>query len=268
MNSEMDGNSKEYFYGATPVVTGDATAYDLWNKLVPVSDPVRIFIGHDEIEEIAYHTLVHSIMRTTTAQVQITPLDLAYLRPILTRQRDPKQSNSFSFSRFLVPWLCNYEGYALYLDCDMMARADIAKLWWGRQHLKAVQVVKHDYVPKDKTKFLGMGQHAYRRKNWSSLILFNCARCKKLTPKYVNSATGLELHQFGWVDDDEVGDLPREWNWLVDEYEYNPAARLVHWTNGGPWFAGNEHVDYSTEWYGILDTMISSENPSSKLLRA
>lgn len=253
----------QYFYGSTPVSTEEMPDY--WDKLQPVSDSIRIFIGHDESEEVAFHTLVHSIMKRTSAPVEVMPLELSYLRPILPRPKDPHQSNSFSFSRFLVPWLCNYEGFAIYMDSDMMLRDDIAKLWYQRDNRRAVQVAKHNYTPKKSMKYLGNEQHTYPFKNWSSLMLFNNRRCKNLTPKYVNEAHGLDLHQFKWTDEYSVGNISLDWNWLVEEYDYNPNARIVHWTNGGPWFSGKESVDYSGEWYNLLRSMRYAQDASPKL---
>lgn len=263
----MTDTSKEYFYGATPVITGEETSYSLWEKLQPVSEPVRIFIGHDEIEEVAYHVLTHSILKYASAPVMIMPIELDHLRTLLPRPKDPRQSNSFSFTRFLVPWLCNYEGFAIYMDSDMMLRTDIAKLWWQRDFRRSVQVVKHNYTPKSATKYLGNAQDAYPMKNWSSLMVFNCQKCKNLTPSFVNAASGLELHQFHWADKYEVGELHPDWNWLVGEYDYNPEAKIVHWTNGGPWFSGNEGVEYSGEWYNSYHSMHYARDGSEQLAK-
>lgn len=210
---------------------------------------MRIFIGYDEVESIAYHTLVQSIIDHCSIPVTITPLKLSHLRHLLDRPRDPRQSNEFAFSRFLVPYLCGYEGWAMFMDCDMLFRDDPANLWGLRDERFAVQVVKHDYVPRTHTKFLGNEQTRYRRKNWSSVMLFNCDRCRVLTPEFVNTAPGLELHRFEWLEDDEIGELPIEWNWLVGEYAYNPHAKNVHFTIGGPWFWEYSNAPYHTEWF-------------------
>src|SRR5262245_52042568 len=137
-------------------------------------------------------------------------------------------------TRFLVPALSGYRGWSVFMDCDMLCRTDIAGLAAEieRQADKALLVCKHDYTPRTERKFLGHVQTKYTRKNWSSLMLFNNERCRALTPQYVNAASGLELHRFAWVDDAAIGELPREWNWLVTEYAYNPAAKIVHYTLG------------------------------------
>lgn len=208
---------------------------------------IRVFIGWDSKEQISYDVLAHSIWRHASEPVLITPVRLGQLR-CFTRDRNPLQSTEFSFSRFIVPYLCGYEGWSIFVDCDFLAREDIADLFKLRDDTKAVQVVKHDYTPKGEQKFLGNVQTKYEKKNWSSLMLFNNARCTALTPDYVNTATGLELHQFKWLDGDEVGELPREWNHLVGEYGYDPKAKFVHFTLGGPWFREYATCDYADEW--------------------
>lgn len=206
-----------------------------------------IYIGYDEIESISYYTLMHSIMLNCNKPIAFHPVKKS-LMPFYTRKRDPKQSNEFSFTRFLVPYMNKYTGWALFMDCDMLVRTDINELFELRDESKALMVCKHDYKPKDSVKFLGNIQYPYPKKNWSSVMLFNCSHfhTRRLTPEYVNTATGLDLHQMKWTD--RVGELPLEWNWL-DEYSYNPDAKNVHFTNYGPWLDGHEHVDYAEEWY-------------------
>ena len=210
---------------------------------------IRIFVGFDEVETVAFHTLVQSIIDKTTVPVSITPVKLSML-PEYTRGRDPKQSNEFSFSRFLVPYLCGYEGHAIFMDLDMLARVDLNELWELRSSTKSVQVVKHDYTPKTQVKYLGAIQHKYPRKNWSSVMLFNCGHdhCKRLSPKYVNEADGLTLHRFYWTHEEDIGELPVEWNHLVGEYPENPDAKIAHWTIGGPWFNEFSDTEFAKEW--------------------
>lgn len=208
--------------------------------------PIRIFIGFDSVESEAFLVLCHSILERASVPVSITPLCTRQLP--LVRLREKLQSNDFSFSRFLTPLLCGYEGWSLFLDCDFLCRWDIADLWHLRDPQKAVQVVKHPWEGEEGTKFLGATQTAYSRKCWSSLMLFNNAKCKKLTPDYIDSAPGLDLHQLKWAKDSEIGDLPREWNWLVDVYDYNPGAKMIHFTKGGPYFNDYQHCGYATEW--------------------
>lgn len=160
---------------------------------------VRVFIGHDPVEVGAYHVLANSIQRHSSMPVSITPVSLTNLEGILTRERHPLQSNEFSFSRFLVPYMMNYEGWAIFVDCDQLFTTDIAKLWAHRDDRFAVKVVHHNHVPEETTKYLGTTQTKYSRKNWSSVMLINCAKWKEVTPEYVNTADGLDLHQFKFL---------------------------------------------------------------------
>ena len=210
---------------------------------------INIFIGFDEGEKVSYHILSESIRRQSSVPVSITPLCLSNL-PEFRRELQTNQSTEFAFSRFLVPYLCNYSGHAIFMDCDMLARADISELWRQRTTKYAVQCVQHDYTPNSTVKFLNQPQTPYPKKNWSSMMLFNCAKCTTLTPDYVNSATGLELHQYKWLENEElIGKINEEWNWLVGEYEHNPNAKLVHYTEGGPYFKNYKNCDYSEEWF-------------------
>jgi lipopolysaccharide biosynthesis glycosyltransferase len=220
---------------------------------------IRVFIGYDAREAVAYSVLAHSIHRRASQPVTIAPLMLDQLEGILTRERHPLQSTDFSFSRFLVPYLSDYEGWSLFTDCDMIVREDIAKLWALRDERYAVMVVKHNHVPRETTKFLGEPQSKYQKKNWSSVMLFNNARCTALTTDYVNTASGLELHQFKWLaNDDLIGELPDRWNHLVG---YNPPRRdaaLVHYTLGGPYFPEYAHCEYADEWRAERDAMMNA----------
>jgi hypothetical protein len=211
---------------------------------------INVFIGYDSKERVAYNVLSHSIIQNSTKPVAITPIALNNIKDDFVRERNNLSSTEFSFSRFIIPHLMNYRGWALFMDCDMLMFEDIAELWRLRDDKYAVQVCKHDYTPKNTTKFLGQTQTAYPKKNWSSFMLMNCAKCSALTPDYVNSATGLELHQFKWLEGDHlIGDLPLEWNWLVGEYDHKEDVNNVHYTEGGPWFEEYKDVDYSQDWF-------------------
>jgi hypothetical protein len=191
--------------------------------------------------------------------VLIAPLMLSQLGKVLWRERHPLQSTDFSFSRFLVPLLSGYEGWSLFCDSDMLMLDDVARLWAVRDERFAVQVVKHDHKPADTVKFLDQPQRPYEKKNWSSVILFNNAKCKALTADYVNTATGLELHQFKWLGDDGlIGALPHRWNHLVD---YDPAlppadVSLLHYTEGGPYFEAYKNCGYADLWFAERDRML------------
>ncbi len=219
-------------------------------------ETLKIFIGFDQVEAVAYHTLCQSIIDRSSMPVSITPVKMSML-PEYKRERDPRQSNEFSFTRFLTPYLAGYSGWALFMDCDMLFRADPAELYALRDPTKSVQVCKHEYIPKTHTKFLGAEQFVYPRKNWSSVMLFNCnhLHCKKLTPDVVNTAEPSYLHQLKWTDDERIGSLPLEWNWLVGEYPNSEEAKNVHFTIGGPYFYEYADTDYSDEWRHEYDRM-------------
>lgn len=216
-----------------------------------------VFIGYDPKESVAFYTLAHSILRRSSTPVTIAPLMQSQLKGLYTRPRGPTESTEFSLTRFLVPHLAGYRGWSVFMDCDMLCRSDIAELaaQIERQPDKAVLVCKHDYVPKTERKFLDQVQTKYPRKNWSSLMLFNNERCRALTPDYVNSASGLELHRFEWIDDALIGALPLEWNWLVGEYDRRPDAKIVHYTLGGPYFDATRDCDYAQEWFAEFESM-------------
>jgi lipopolysaccharide biosynthesis glycosyltransferase len=210
---------------------------------------INIFIGYDPREAVAFGVLAHSIHARSSQPVSIAPLMLSQLKHIYARERHPLQSTDFSFTRFLVPYLSGHTGWSLFMDCDMLVLDDIAKLWALRDERYAVQVVKHNHVPKEDTKFLGATQTKYEKKNWSSVILFNNAKCRALTPEYVNTATGLELHQFKWLgNDDLIGEIPHRWNHLVGYDAPNPDVSLVHYTIGGPYFDEYRDCEHADIW--------------------
>jgi hypothetical protein len=221
-------------------------------------EPVRIFIGYDPREAVAFSVLAFSIHRRASVPVTIAPLMLSQLGRLMTRERHPLQSTDFAFSRFLTPLLSGYAGWSIFMDCDMLVLDDVAKLWAMRDEGYAVQVVKHNHRPREESKFLGAPQTQYEKKNWSSVMLFNNARCRALTPAYVNSASGLELHQFKWLAGDElIGELPRRWNHLVGYYAHDPDVSLVHYTRGGPYFDEYRDCEYAAEWRVELERMFA-----------
>lgn len=217
-------------------------------------DVIKVFIGYDPVESVAWHTMAHSIFRHSTRPVAIIPINISNLKGVYKRSRDSKQSNEFSFSRFLVPYLCDYSGFGVFFDCDMLLRCDISEIFSEIDLLssKAVYVVKHDYQPKDSIKYLGTVQYSYPRKNWSSVVVWNCGHPsnKTVTPEYVNNASAMDLHRFKWLEDNEIGDLNIKWNWLVGEYIDPPSdVKNVHWTVGGPYFNEYRNVDFAEEWF-------------------
>ena len=220
---------------------------------------IRIFIGYDPREAAAYNVLSHSINARASEPVTIAPLMLSQLKAVFRRERHALQSTEFSFSRFLVPLLSDYQGWSMFCDCDMLMLDDVAKLWKLRDDRFAVQVVKHEHKTAETTKFLNQPQRPYEKKNWSSVILFNNEKCRTLTEEYVNTATGLELHQFKWLGDDAlIGELPHRWNHLVD---YDPTlapdqVSLVHFTEGGPYFSEYRTCSYADLWFAERDRML------------
>jgi lipopolysaccharide biosynthesis glycosyltransferase len=215
-------------------------------------DVRQVFIGYDSHETVAFHVAAFSIMRRSSVPVSIVGLRLNQL----PMTREPEGSTEFTFSRFLVPWLCDFKGQALFLDCDVLCRTDITKIFEGMEDYHAVSVVKHDYIPKHESKFLGNKQTVYPRKNWSSVMVFNNPLCVTLTPNYVNQATGLELHQFRWIPDHMIGGLDKSWNHLVGEYNPNPDAKIVHFTLGTPCFEKYAECEFAREWYEEKSAML------------
>ena len=211
---------------------------------------IPVFIGYDPREAIAYHVCSNSIIRHSSQPVTIAPLALNILKDYNETHTDG--SNHFIYSRFLVPHLMGYKGWAIFMDGDMILRDDIAKLWELRDETKAVQVVKHDYRTKLAEKYLGAKNENYPRKNWSSVILWNCGHPANagVTPEFIQNSTGAQVHRFTWLDDSLVGELPLEWNWLDIEYDHNPNAKLVHYTLGTPCFHEfADQGDFSDEWH-------------------
>ncbi|HEX9568616.1 MAG TPA: hypothetical protein VF987_02975 [Rhodospirillales bacterium] len=228
---------------------------------------IRVFIGFDPPETAAFHVLAQSIHARASEPVTIAPLMLSQLKGVMTRERHPLQSTDFSFSRFIVPYLCDYQGWAVFMDCDMLMVDDIAKLWALRDDRYAVQVVKHDHVPSETTKFLGQPQSKYEKKNWSSVMLFNNAKCRTLTPEYVNTATGLQLHRFQWLQsDDLIGDIPHRWNLLVGYDKRRPLKDVsnLHYTIGGPYFREYRNTDYAKQWFDERERMLRVDQKPKK----
>jgi hypothetical protein len=232
-----------------------------------LSTDKTIWIGFDPrpAEVQAFAVARHSIRKWLTEPIAINALNLStlrnaglYWRP--TERRDQQlwdvisnapMATAFAISRFLVPYL-SQSGLALFVDCDVMARADLVQLFdaYDYERRPACMVVKHDYAPKTDTKMQGQAQIPYARKNWSSVVLWNCdhPKTKILTPDVINSARGLWLHQFSWLHDDDIGDLNPCWNYLVGDSPPNSDPKLVHFTNGSPNMAGHEACEFADEW--------------------
>ena len=227
----------------------------------------KIFIGYDQKEAVSFHALSHSLLRHAEVPISITPITQNSLTRIYSRPSDPRQSNSFSFTRFLVPYLCNYEGCALYMDCDMLVTENIGGLF---DELKAkdeaVHVVKHEYKSKMSTKYLGNKNYHYPRKNWSSFVFWNCGATANsaITPDLVSSAEPAFLHRFQWLKDEDIGELGTEWNFLVGEYDKKDVVpKNIHWTLGGPYFNEFSNADYAEMWNEEYRLMINCEQLNS-----
>jgi lipopolysaccharide biosynthesis glycosyltransferase len=210
---------------------------------------IPVFVGYDPREAIAYHVCANSIIRHASQPVSIIPLALNLFRDYTETHTDG--SNQFIYSRFLVPHLMEYSGHAIFIDGDMIVRGDIAELWNLRNTAQDVQVVKHDYQTRMSEKYLGSKNENYPRKNWSSVMLWNCNSFpnRKLTPEFIEKSTGAELHRFSWIDDNRIGALPPEWNWLPDEYGANTDAKLLHYTLGTPCFHEFATTPQGDEWH-------------------
>ena len=215
---------------------------------------MKVFIGWDSREDIAYQVCRKSILKHSSVEVDIQPIVQLELRErgLYWRETDPLSSTEFSFTRFLTPYLNGYTGWAVFVDCDFLFRGDIAGLLDYADGAKACFLVKHDYRPTETVKMDNKAQHQYPRKNWSSFMFINCGhpQVKALTPEVVNRETGMYLHRFNWLTDDVIGELPITWNYLEGWYTRDqcPNPIAVHFTRGGPWFKDYMDVEYGEEW--------------------
>ena len=227
-----------------------------------MANPFRIYIGFDRREPQAYDVARFSLARRASIEVEVMPIKLDELRArgLYWRRADPLAATDFTYSRFLTPALAGFKGWALFCDCDFLWLGDIAELAAHAETPKALYCVQHDYRPKESIKMDGAVQTVYPRKNWSSLMLFNCEHpaVKRLTPDVVNSETGAFLHRMQWVADQDIGALPVEWNWL-EGWNQKPergTPKAVHFTRGGPWFEQWRHVDYGGLWVAERNEML------------
>jgi lipopolysaccharide biosynthesis glycosyltransferase len=232
---------------------------------------MQIYIGFDPRETAAFAVTRESARHHSMANVPIYGLVLEKLREkgIYTRPTEKRlgrlydviseheMATEFAISRFLVPYLA-MSGWAMFMDCDMLVRGSLGELWRAVQSYEnrqyAVMCVKHEHEPTTAFKMDNQIQSTYARKNWSSVMLFNCDHPanKKLTPEMVNSVPGRDLHRFCWLEDEQIGALGPEWNYLVGHTQANVDPKIVHYTDGGPWFSGFENVEYAQEWNSWL----------------
>ena len=227
---------------------------------------MNIYIGYDSREDLAYQVCNHSI-KSRSESANIFPLKLNDLKAkgYYTRGQDKLGSTEFTFSRFLVPILNEYKGWALFCDCDLLFLNPVEELFSLIDDKFAVMCVQHDYNPKGNTKMDGRLQSIYPRKNWSSVVLWNCEHPsnKKITTKLINDpdTTGKYLHRFSWLEDAEIGEISHEWNWLVGWYEEpkDGKPKAIHYTEGGPWFPQYRFCDYHEVWKNKLNEMMNTE---------
>jgi lipopolysaccharide biosynthesis glycosyltransferase len=228
-------------------------------------DKPTFYIGYDSKEDIAYRVCKQSLLEKSSIEINVISLKLYELvqKNLYTRSIDPLASTEFTYSRFLVPSLMNFKGWAVFCDCDFLFFNDVEDLFKGLDSSKAVYCVKHDYTPKEKHKMNGQQQTIYPRKNWSSFIIFNCNHPsnRKLTIDLVNNESGSFLHQFKWLSDNEIGSLDERWNWLEgwtsSHNESKPYA--VHYTRGGPWFDEWQDVEFAKEWLVQRDNYLKKK---------
>jgi lipopolysaccharide biosynthesis glycosyltransferase len=233
-------------------------------------NPLRIFIGWDNREPEAYDVAEFSLTRRASIPVSITPIKQEELRSkkLYWRERDRLASTEFTYTRFLTPYLAGYKGWALFFDCDFLWLGDVAGLLeYTKESSKAVYCVQHDYQPEETVKMDGAVQTKYPRKNWSSLMLFNCDHeaVKNLTPEIVNQETGAYLHRMQWVADQDIGALPTEWNWLEGWYDKPTSGtpKAVHFTRGGPWFPEWQDVEYGDLWLAEYEAMLKAQKAAA-----
>jgi len=222
---------------------------------------MKVFVGYDPREDIAYQVCKHSIIRKQP-DAEVRPLVQKELRDAgwYWRPVDKLASTEFTFTRFLVPELAGFQGWALFMDCDMILTTDIKELFDQVDDQYAVMCVQHDYKVKESTKMDGQRQTVYPRKNWSSVVLFNCSHPSNavLTQDLVNEPelNGAYFHRFSWLKDEEIGELDHTWNYLVGVYDDIETPKLIHYTEGGPWFENYRDCKFHQEWKTELFDMM------------
>ena len=213
-----------------------------------MSEIADIVVGFDQREAVAYHTFTQSVIEKSSIPIRFLPLNNDSLKDYTEVHKDG--SNNFIYTRFLVPYLFNFKGWAIYADGDMVCLKDIKELWELRDDNFAVQVIKHNYKTKIKNKYWGNKNEDYPRKNWSSLVLWNCSHPSHriLTPDFIQHQNGAFLHRFSWINDEQIGEIETEWNWLAMEYEEKRNINLIHYTIGTPCFKEYQSTSLSSYW--------------------
>lgn len=216
----------------------------------------NVFIGFDQKEAIAYHCFVQSLIDNSTIPLSITPLAENNLD--IYEEKHSDGSNKFTYSRFLVPYLMNFKGWAVYFDGDMICVNDVRQLLNNIDKKFAVLVVKHEYKTKQEKKYFGQRNENYPRKNWSSVIIWNCEHPKNklLTPNFISNRDGAFLHRFKWLQDDEIGEIDKKWNWLAIEYPKISEPNLIHYTLGTPCFQEYKDTSMSDYWIKTFNRLM------------
>lgn len=228
-------------------------------------ETIKLFYGFDPREAIGAHVFLQSIVSKCSL-----PVEAVALTPQLGKELgiESEGSNSFGKIRFAIPALCDFRGYAIYLDgSDMLCRGDLAELWEMRTGWDALQVVKHDYKTKHSRKYLGTELEAenldYPKKNQSSCMIFNCNHYLNkhgLGLKNIQEKQASYFHRFSWLPEDRISELPAEWNWLVGENQFNPQAKIAHFTLGMPGFSHYSDSEYADEWkQAMQDAMVGMQ---------
>lgn len=262
--------NKDFTYELTGSDSWPNRSLDKWSDMVFRSLPLNVYIGYDsrtpeastvceqsilenieDMEGQFFHDSTrHNLKRELEVSVHFIDIKELAADGLFWRKSDGKESTEFTYTRFLTPYLCDYEGLSVFMDCDFMWRSNIFELLYFIDPSKAVSVCKHDYTPAGAVKMDGKVQTAYPRKNWSSLMVFNNEHpsTRRLSPHVVSTETGMYLHRLQWADDSEIGSIPVTYNWLQGDYPYNDNAKAVHFTNGGPWYEHMKNIEYSDEW--------------------
>lgn len=227
----------------------------------------QVFIGYDEREEVGLHVFMASLLKTknNSEPCAVTILGGELNQKERMMRGDGRGSNAFTYERFLIPYYMGFRGWALFVDgSDMLLREDVTKVWDEVDPWYGVQVVKHGYRTKARTKYVGTEMESdnrdYERKNWSSVVMWNCGHYKHrvLTPEWVRGMAKRDagyLHRFGWLGDEEIGDLDGGWNYLVGEDNVAPrvgGVKLVHWTHGVPGIEAYKGTEYAWQWKEML----------------
>jgi lipopolysaccharide biosynthesis glycosyltransferase len=236
--------------------------------------PAKVFVGYDSREDIAWQVCRHSLVRHSDDNLSVIPLRQPVLRELglYTRAPDVSASTEFSLTRFLTPHLAAQSGWVVFCDCDFLFTTDVQTVFEGLDPSKALYCVQHDYTPHFQVKMDGKKQAMYPRKNWSSFMVINCDHpdVKALTPEVVNSASPAYLHRFEWIrDESAIGALDLDWNFLEGEYpKPDKTPRVIHYTNGGPWFEEWQNCDYADLWTQERDLYLQSAIKTERLSEA